>query len=113
MNLGCQAFVTMDYVQNGDLPVPEGEWKGKKRAADERVLMTLIQHRYSHVFESKTSVMTPREIEAVYIFPSQAFLGFFRCRGQSDLEFCAFLAGCCFLFKDFECFGVGGRLRSW
>jgi hypothetical protein len=58
--------VRLDYVQKGpDAPAPEGEWKGKKRGADDRGLMDIVQRRHSHVFGHDAPALTPREIEAV------------------------------------------------
>ena len=58
--------VRLDYVQKGpDDPAPEGDTRGKKRLADNRVLIQMIKRRHRMMFREDAKPLAKRELEAV------------------------------------------------
>jgi len=58
--------VRLDYVQKGpDDPAPEGDTRGKKRLADNRVLIQMIRRRHRMMFREDAKPLAKRELEAV------------------------------------------------
>ncbi len=58
--------VRLDYVQKGpDDPAPEGDTRGKKRLAGNRVLIQMIRRRHRMMFREDAKPLAKRELEAV------------------------------------------------
>ena len=70
--------VRLDYVQKGpDDPTPEGDTRGKKRLADNCVLIQMIKRRHHMMFWEDAKPLAKRELEAVNAYQrvNDDFLG--------------------------------------